>query len=768
MQEKRLQVAFLILFGLTLLMFVDALFSPRAVLLAQQGTDLSAQFVYWYEFGFGQLAKGNLALWNPHIFSGMPFFGGFQSALLYPPNWLYLVLPIAKAINVSIALHVLLAGFFLYLWTYHRGLHPAACLLSSILYMFSGPFFLHIYAGHLPHLAAMAWAPLLFCAIDGLIRERSTLWYLVGVLSLTMQILAGHPQYVFYTAIAAGLYTLLRLIKSPRRARLLLGLSSMYVGAATLTAVQLLEGLQAAGESVRSNGTPYAFAATFSFPPENFLTLLVPALFGSISNYWGRWYLWEMSLFISVTGLVLALYGAVCGKREMRLFSLSMILILSILALGAYTPLFGLLYGFVPGFNALRANAKFIFLVAMFAVMLSGVGLDDLLNNPRWRRRLSLIVGIAGLLVGAVGLWIQMSAAFGSAGTWGQVMSAISATQQSFLPPALYETQAFINDAGRAAARAVFFCSMTCLLLSVLLWRTHVSPRLIYLVPLIAVMEVFIFARSNRPTFDLETTRLPALQQFYEAHPGDYRVLLPLNPLPPHPNSAMMTGTQDLWGADPGVLKRYAEFMAFTQGRNPDTATQYLEFSRIHPLFKMLRNRYVLFSEEGKQGFEEIPSVLSRLELIQDWVLLPQRDRIFAAMNHPAFDPRQQVILETTPDPAPAKGQAKGTATVTEEGTDYLIVEANLPAPAILLITDNYSSGWRAVALPGSSQEHHDLLPANYILRAVPLGAGTHHLRIEYEPLGYRIGKWISLVSLIFFAGLIIWNWKIHRTSLHP
>jgi uncharacterized membrane protein YfhO len=135
-------------------------------------------------------------------------------------------------------------------------------------------------------------------------------------------------------------------------------------------------------------------------------------------------------------------------------------------------------------------------------------------------------------------------------------------------------------------------------------------------------------------------------------------------------------------------------------------------------------------------------------------------------MNHPAFDPRQQVILETTPDPAPVKGKATGTATVTEEGTDYLIVEANLPAPAILLITDNYSSGWRAVALPGSSQEHYDLLPANYILRAVPLGAGNHRLRIEYEPLGYRIGKWISLVSLMSFAGLITWNLKFQRNSL--
>ncbi len=736
-------------------MFVDVLFSPRAVLLSQQGTDLASQFVYWREFGFGQLAQGNLALWNPHIFSGMPYLGGFQSALLYPPNWLYLVLPIAKAINVSIALHVFLAGFFLYLWTYHRGLHPAACLLSSVLFMFSGPFFLHIYAGHLPNISAMVWAPLLFCAIDGLIRERSTLWYLVGVLALTMQILAGHPQYVFYTAIAAGLYALLRLIEAPRRARLLLGLGSMYLGAAALTAVQLLAGLQAAGESVRSSGTPYAFAAMFSFPPENFLTLLVPALFGSMSTYWGRWYLWEMSLFISVTGLVLALYGALCGSRDMRLFSPSMVLILSILALGAYTPLFSLLYGFVPGFDAFRGNAKFIFLVAMFAVMLSGVGLDDLLSNPRWRRRLSLILGIAGLLVGAVGLWIHISAAFGSAGTWGQVMSAIAATQESYLPPAQYEAQAFINDAGLAAARAVFFCSMTCLLLAVLLWRTHVSPRLVYLVPLLAVLELCIFARSNRPTFDLETTRLPALQQFYEAHPGDYRVLLPSNP-----NSAMMTGTQDLWGHDPGVLKRYAEFMAFTQGKDPSTATQYLEFSRIHPLLKMLRNRYVLFSEGGKQGFEEIPSTLSRLELIQDWALRHQRDRIFAAMNHPAFDPRQQVILETRPDPVPVKGTAKGTATVTEAGTDYLIVEANLPAPAILLITDSYSSGWRAVALAGSAQEHYDLLPANYILRAVPLSAGNHRLRIEYAPLGYRIGKWISLVSLVLFAGAAAWNWR--------
>jgi len=770
MPEKRIQIALLILFGLTLLMFVDVLFSAKEAILSQWGTDLSSQFVYWREFGFGQLAQGNLALWNPHIFSGMPYFGGFQSALLYPPNWLYLVLPLANAINVSIALHVFLAGLFIYLWTYHRGLQPAACLFSSTLFMFSGPYFLHISAGHLPNLCAMVWAPLLFLAIDGLFEERSITWCLTGMFAITMQILAGHPQYVFYTAIAAGLYAGLRLIKAQQRPMMVVGFCSMYVGAAALAAVQLLAGLEAASESVRSSGTSYAFAAMFSFPPENFLTLLVPGFFGGMSNYWGRWYLWEMSLFIGVTGFVLAVSGAVRGSRELRLSSVSMTLILSVLALGAYTPLFNLLYRFVPGFDLFRGNSKFIFLVAIFSVMLSGIGLDNLLHDPSWRQRLAKLLSFAGLSVGAVGLWIYISAASGLNGTWGHLMSAVAATRESYLPLANYQDQAFVSGAGVFAAKGVLLFSAGCLLLCLLLRRTRVSPRAVYLVPLLAALEMFIFARSNRPTFDLAETQLPDLEQFYEANPGDYRVSLP-----PNPNSALNTGAQDIWGHDPGVLKRYAEFMTFTQGKNPESASQYLELSRIHPLFGMLRGRYVFFSEGGREGFEEIPSPLSHLELIQDWVLIGERDRIFSTMNNSSFDPRQLVILETAPDPAPVKTDRPGTATITEKGTDYLVVEARLSAPAILLITDSYSKGWRAVALPGSVQQDYDLLPANYTLRAVPLGAGNHHLRIEYAPAGYRIGKWISVVSLSLYAAILGWRWrgkkgqeKWRRSTLSP
>src|SRR6476646_1855041 len=90
-----------IVFGvLTLIVFGNVLFTADAARVsAAPGTDVALQFIAWRDFGFTQLAHGNLPLWNPHIFGGTPYFAGFQSALLYPPNWLHLVMPLGRAIN---------------------------------------------------------------------------------------------------------------------------------------------------------------------------------------------------------------------------------------------------------------------------------------------------------------------------------------------------------------------------------------------------------------------------------------------------------------------------------------------------------------------------------------------------------------------------------------------------------------------------------------------------------------------------------------------
>jgi uncharacterized membrane protein YfhO len=95
-----------------------------------------------------------------------------------------------------------------------------------------------------------------------------------------------------------------------------------------------------------------------------------------------------------------------------------------------------------------------------------------------------------------------------------------------------------------------------------------------------------------------------------------------------------------------------------------------------------------------------------------------------------------------------------GTARVVEESSDSLTIEADAKTPSLLLVTDLYSRDWRAVALAGSSQASYRIMPANYVLRAVPLAAGRHRLRMEYVPHSLRLGLFVSLAAwLAWWAG---------------
>jgi hypothetical protein len=262
-----------------------------------------------------------------------------------------------------------------------------------------------------------------------------------------------------------------------------------------------------------------------------------------------------------------------------------------------------------------------------------------------------------------------------------------------------------------------------------------------------AIAEIFAFARTTRTTFELPDTQSPNLHAFLDKHPGDYRIFYQRTP-----NMAMWLGKEDVWGYSPSTLKRYAEFMAFTQGQSPDGVTLYVDMSQFHPLHAMLRWRYAFISDKDGDRILTAKSFMPRLQLLQECRVIHGRDAIFQAMTSPTFDPQQQVILETEPTPAPTPFAEKGTASIVDSSAGQLTVEADLPHPAILLITDAYSNGWRAQPLEGSAQRAYQVLPANYTLQAVPLSAGHHRIQLEYLPAAYQKGKWITLVSLLAFA----------------
>jgi hypothetical protein len=735
-------------------MFADVLFDP-GVVLSETGQDIFLQFIPWRTFGFTELARGHLPLWNPHLFSGAPFLGGFQSALLYPLNLVHLLLPVSSAINLVIALHVFLTGFFMYGWARWRGLHPLAATVAGAMLMFSGPVFLHVYPGHLPNLCTMAWAPLIFLAVDRLLDQVTLRWTLIGAAAIALQVLAGHPQYAFYTGVAVILYLGVHAAVT-RRGRVLSAgaVIAMYLGGGLIAAQQILAGLAAVSESVRER-LPFDFVKMFSFPPENLLTLLVPDFFGglAVDTYWGRGFLWEMSLFAGAVGLMCAVYGAWRGGRSDRYVSLWMTMVLFVLALGVHTPLLGFLYDFVPGFATFRGTSKFLFPLMLFLAMLAGGGVDRLSRETRpagaW---LSVVAGVA-ILLGIAGVVLTTSGA-GFEDAWRAMMSAVRTTGEAKLPVDVYGASQFAGEAIQRASASMFRGAATLAVLSAILYWGRGRRWLAPAAALLCVAELFVFARSSRATFPVASTRLPHIEAALAADPGDYRIFNRVTP-----NLALMTGERDIWGLDAGVPLRYTEFMALAQRQS--SATQ--AGGPVDPgaLYRMLRLKYVIgLNEQGDPQLFETAGALPRASLVPNVRVVEGREAMFAALSDPTFDPAATVILETAPGIAVAGPAVESDrVTVTDRSTDAFSVEATLARPAILLITDSYSRDWHATSAPGSAQARYEILPANYVLMGVPLDAGHHVIEFEYRPALYVAGQWISGLSLLIFlafGGIVI------------
>lgn len=734
--------------GLALLvfaMFADTLIAPGSRVLGDIHSDLPLHILPWRAFGFGEVAKGNLPLWNPHVFAGAPFFGGLQSALLYPPNFLFLALPLPLATNWSIALNVWLLGAFMYLWASRRGLSPFSAFVCGALLMFCAPHFLRVQAGLLTNLAAMAWVPLIFLAIDEWLATRRPLWCLLGMLAVAMQILAGQPQYVYYTALVAAAYCAFRLLE-PRADRLAAagGLLSLHAGGALLAAVQLVAGLQATAETVRGEPLPYGFAASFSFPPESFMTLLVPGFFGDIWNqpYWGRWYLWEACAFIGVTALALAAYGIAVARMPGKRALLLTAAVAVVLALGEYTPLHHLLYDWLPWFNKFRASAKFVFFLSMILVLFAGYGLDRILRDRTVPLRAVWAAGASAALILAAAFALREAG-------WNTLYTSIVLSGQSYAPP--HMAALTVLSAKAFAFLGLVAAAVTLAVVAGLAVWTRREPRAAVLIGALAIVEVFIFSRMQRPTFDSAVIAVPELGKVLASQPGDYRILN-LN----YPNGGVWFGARDAWGYDPAVARRYAELVSWSAGNDPDLTTQDVQFHRFHPLLAMLRVKYIVRVKDSVMTITPRPAPLHQVELIGAYQVRVGREAILRALDAPSFDPRKEVILEREPQPKPVAAASQGSAAVVNQGTDYLEIEADVAAPSVLLVTDAWTPAWRVRALPGSSASDYDLLPANYALRAVPLGAGKHRLRMEYAPAGFGIGLFVSALAWLAWVGALV------------
>ena len=527
-------------------------------------------------------------------------------------------------------------------------------------------------------------------------------------------------------------------------------MAAVYAAGAVLAAAQILPGYEAASEGVRVGKVDYAFASMFSFPPENLLTLVAPGFFGDLTThlYWGRCYLWEMSLFVGVAGLSLIAVAACDAHwRQQASWTLGFVALLGVFALGMHTPLFRLLYDYAPLFGSFRGISKFTFQAVLFFVLVLAMGADALVRGRLPPRGVAW--GIAGL--GGLAALVGVVAAVDPV-LWSGLPGGILATGESYLPPPVFNDPAFRTQVAVRAGWTLVQGGGLMLLAGGVLWQSRRFATLRWVILWMLPLELIFFAQAHFATSKLDDAAPETLRKFLENHPGDYRIFdTTLH------NNGFLLGRSELWGNDPSVLRRYAEFITATQGGDVEKANQYVNFQTLPEVYAMLRLRFAFVPIPGDTQVVEGSPPMARVQLLAACNVIPQRDAMLAALRQDFFDPRRTVYLETPPDPWPQPTQEPGHVRVIEDTPDALTVEADTSTPALLLNTDLYSKGWHVRPLPGSAQSKYQLLPADYVLRAVPLTAGHHRLRLEYRPatlgsgtglFGLRVGGMVCVACM--------------------
>ena len=112
---------------------------------------------------------------------------------------------------------------------------------------------------------------------------------------------------------------------------------------------------------------------------------------------------------------------------------------------------------------------------------------------------------------------------------------------------------------------------------------------------------------------------------------------------------------------------------------------------------------------------------------------------------------RQHVVVEDPTRPLAVDAIVEGSARISHEIPERMVVETESAAPSYLVVSDSFDPGWSA-AVDGREAA---IYPAYCAFRAVYLPKGKHTVVFEYSPAGFKLGLSISFVGILLSFGLL-------------
>jgi hypothetical protein len=785
---------------LALALLPFALFAPATFMWGVfVGQDIQAYFYPYHVLPARLLADGHLPLWNPYVFSGIPLFGDGQTAMLYPPNWLFFVLPGETAFNLVALLQFSIAGVGCYYWARALGQWVVPAFVAALAFMFCG--FLSARIVHLSIMSGAALLPWILLCLDRLLAaegRQAARWTVALSVALALQAVAGHPQVPVYTALAAGLYALVRVVER-RPARAIArqtGTAIARVGAAyalgyALAAVQLVPWSELARLSIRAAGTPYAFVFGTSSTGADWLLFLFPFALGAHAESpfaSGTFDIahavraWEHSAYVGMLPLALVLvavghFGALTRRSpalperapaeaaatlRRRWYSLLFLLLLLglgvLIAAGWHTPFSHVVYA-TPVLGSLRAVERALVLAAFALATLAGFGLQRILEAPAPRRGLLAPALVIAAVPALIVLHANLRPGHPLLGIPGDELAALSIGLPRTYVPLLF--------AG-AAAILLAWCS-----------RVRAGRVVQGLVVALVLVDLGLYATSFTPVASRRLYRaqpqvLETLRED-EALARKATVLISRNDLDQRlaqqslaMSWGMVYGVEDVNGFNSLQPRRYTDYVFGTHV--DDVSYGYLGDERLFrpddPVLASLNVRYVLVPstetialgphlrqvlDTGRVRVYEHERAYPRAYFTEAVRTASDPRSVLRHVTAPGFDARREALVEgDVPRLLPVTGPAQAEA--SRPGPNELVVTTSSAETRFLVVSEMYFPGWRAYV----DGVETPIYRTNYLFRGVVVPGGDRTVRFVYRPGSVVGGAAISLLALVLIGALTV------------
>ncbi|MDD4232483.1 MAG: YfhO family protein [Candidatus Cloacimonetes bacterium] len=721
------------------------------------------------------------ALWTQNMFSGMP------SYMISFPNRYPFLENITKLTDKVISWRIFLlimGGLGMFVLLLHLKLDPYIAFFGAIAFVFSCHWVGLLEIGHNTKFRAMMYVPWVMWSIMYLRAKPGILSLGLSATFLITQLRENHPQISYYLYLLIGMYWVYQAVVAIKKKQVKhFGIwTLLLVLAFSLTALAVMNPYLSTMEYSKytmrgsESGLDKVYAQGWSFHPKEIIGFIIPDFWGGINqSYWGYMPFTQIYNYFGIVVLafgVLALWGR---RRRLALFLWLASAAFTLMSFGSSTPaLSDLFLNYLPYFNKFRVPSMTLVIVQFNAVILAALGIKSILENSgnaQWQKRYLKIFWICGAIFILWMLFAKSVFAGLPYTTAIEQMRYEEANALSQLDSLILMRKDILVKSGILSLMLLAVSMGLAYLNSI---KKLKAAAFILLITLITFIDLWIYTGKHLKDLHPKnirqsTFRMQDFDNFLLNDKDNFRIY------PFNTNQIRSAGEwayfhQSIDGYSAAKLKRYDEVLPLINGRNeePGEFVRYLRgvyrensSENPTPVLDMLATKYIIVPDSLPyasmfQNFRPVYKnkqvsiyqnlkALPRAWFAQNIVVSQNTEETLKLLKDTSFDPASTAILETQIDAFDYP--LNGRITQTKAELHELSYEYDSDTDALIVLSEiYYPAGWKAYV----DGKEIPIYPANHILRALRVPAGTHTLELVLAPQSYQTGVTLS------FAGLLI------------